>query len=267
MLHKIWKEKSPMKFPLTLCTLLIAASSVIAQIPSGPKQILHDFRSNSTTQPAKIPAATQKFVLSKVFRRYLSDSSKCNPNFNGNGANDYLKAARNAGQIAPSVIDSITGSFTAAGMTQTAYLISVSECGASHADNFGSDRVAIFAGQQLVADLDVDFKNTFLHKTDLNGDGIDEFLMSSGYMNQGELTESAALLSFQGGHLTVIQDLETVTQNSCGSGYPGSSAKAAVISIGTAMPGKMPRLQSDNYQSPCRTAKKWKFLSSGKMPG
>jgi hypothetical protein len=75
------------------------------------------------------------------------------------------------------------------------------------------------------------------------------------------------LLSFQGGHLTVIHDFETVTQDSCASGYPASSAKAAVISIGAAVPGQMPKLQVDNYQSSCRSAKKWKFLSSGKMPG
>src|SRR6476660_6526065 len=96
-------------------------------------------------------------VLSKGFRKYLSDSQKCNPQFEANGNDNYLAAARKAGQIAPSIIDSTTGSFTAAGQTQTAYLISVSECGASHADNFGTSRLAIFSGQQLVADVDTDF--------------------------------------------------------------------------------------------------------------
>ena len=169
--------------PLLILSLFAIASVIsIAQKSTTPKETLYDFRANNKTTPIKIPPATQKMVLSKVFRKYLSDSAKCNPQFEASGSDNYLAAARKAGQIAPSIIDSTTGSFTAAGQTQTAYLISVSECGASHADNFGSDRVAIFAGQQLVADLDVDFRSSFARKTDLNVDGIDELLMTSGYM-------------------------------------------------------------------------------------
>ena len=126
--------------------------------------------------------------------------------------------------------------------------------------------MAIFAGQQLVADLDVDFRSSFARKTDLNVDGIDELLMTSGYMNQGTLTEGAALITFQGGRLNVIQDFETVTEDSCGSGFPGSAAKASVISYGTVPLGKMPKLQQDNYASTCRNVKRWRFISSGKMP-
>ena len=247
-----------------LLTLAVLTSS--AQKSTTPKQTLYDFRIDNKITPAKITPATQKMVLSKVFRKYLTDGSKCNPNFNGNGSDDYLGAARKAGQMAPSIIDSATGSFTAAGQTQTAYLISVSECGASHADNFGSDRVAIFSGQQLIADFDVDFRSSFAKRTDLNGDGIEELLMTSGYMGQGTLTESAALVSFQGGHLNVIHDFEQVTENSCASGFPGSGAKAAVISYVVPAPGTMPKLQQDNYASSCRNVKRWKFVSTGKMP-
>lgn len=257
-----------MKTLLTLLVLVLLMNTAIAQKTATPRQVLHDFRVNNTTQPPKISNALQRSVLSKVFRKYLSDAQKCNPQFDASGSDNYLAAARRAGQIAPSIIDSITGSFTAAGQTQTAYLISVSECGASHADNFGSDRVAIFAAQQLIADLDVDFRSSFISKTDLNGDGIDELLMTSSYMNQGTLTESAALLSFENGRLHVLQDFETVTEDSCGSGFPGSSARVSVISISTpaAPPGKMPKLQQDNYVATCRNVKKWRFLSSGKMP-
>jgi hypothetical protein len=253
--------------PLLILSLFAFASAIsVTQKSTTPKQTLYDFRADNKTTPAKISSATQKMILSKVFRKYLSDSQKCNPQFEGSGSNNYLAAARKAGQIAPSIIDSTIGSFTAAGQTQTAYLISVSECGASHADNFGSDRVAIFAGQQLIADLDVEFRSTFARKTDLNGDGIDELLMTSGYMNQGTLTQGAALVTFQGGRLKVFQDFETVAEDSCGSGFPGSAAKASVISYGTAAPGNMPKLQQDNYASSCRNVKRWRFISSGKMP-
>ena len=254
-----------MKPLLLVSAILLVCLTTNAQKTATPKQVLHDFRPNSTTQPSKISPATQRSVLSKVFRKYLSDESKCNPKFNGSGGGDYLKAARDAGQIAPSIIDSVTGSFTAPGQTQTAYLISVAECGASHADNFGTDRVAIISGQQLVAEFDVDFKSSFVRKTDLNADGVDELLMTSSYMGQGTLTESAALVTFQGGRFSVIEDFATVTEDSCASGFPGSTAKASVISYSTAAPGKMPKLQLDNYESACRNTKRWKFVSTGKM--
>jgi hypothetical protein len=213
-----------MKILLAICTLALSFTSAFAQKPV--KQILYDFRKDDIIQPAKIPSAVQKAVLSKIFRKYLNDASRCNPNFNGNGADDFLKAARNAGQMAPSIIESVTGSFTAGGLTQTAYLISVSECGASHADNFGSDRVAIFNGPQLVADFDADFKSSFLQKLDLDGDGIEELLMSSAYTNQGTTTASAALVNFKGGKWNVLEDFGQVSEDACASGFPGGNRQS-----------------------------------------
>jgi hypothetical protein len=209
---------------------------------------------------------TQRAVLSKVFRKYLTDDSKCNSGFDLN-SNDYLKAARNAGQIAPSIVDMATGSFTAAGQSQTAYIISVNECNASHADNFGTKRIAIFAGQQLIADLDIDFHSSIVRKTDLDADGIDELLMSTDDMAQGVLTGMATLFSFQGGRVKVLEDFGTVLEDSCASQSPGSNARAALLSIVPATPGKMPKIRSDIYSSSCRSgAKRWKFVVTGKMP-
>ncbi|MEP6636660.1 MAG: hypothetical protein ABJB97_08025, partial [Acidobacteriota bacterium] len=161
--------------------------------------------------------------------------------------------------------DMATGSFTAAGQAQTAYVIAVSECNASHADNFGTNRVAIFAGQQLVADLDVDFKSSIERKIDLDGDGIDELLMTSGDMHQGILTEVAALLDFSNGRLRVIEDLGTVTEDSCASEMPGSSSKASVVSVIGGAPGRFTKLRVDNYEASCRKGKRWRLVSTGKM--
>jgi hypothetical protein len=204
-------------------------------------------------------------VLSKIFRRYLSDESKCNPQFDASGSADPLKAARNAGQMVPSIVDMASGSFTAPLQTQTAYVISVSECNASHEDNFGTTRIAIFSGPQLVADVDADFKSSIVRRTDLDGDGMDELLMLSGDMHQGTLTEMAALLDFQNGRLRVVEDFGVITEDSCASGMPGSSAKASVVSMSATVPGKMPKLKIDNYGASCRTTKRWRFLSTGKM--
>jgi hypothetical protein len=165
--------------------------------------------------------------------------------------------------MVPSVTDVVQGSSTAAGQTQTAYIISVSECFASHADNFGSQRIAIFSGPTLITDVDLDFKSNVLRKTDLDGDGINELLMSSGYMNQGILTESAALLGFKDGRVNVIQDFGQVSEDSCASGLPDSGANASVVSTITELV-KMPRFQIDKYSSSCRKPHRWKLVSTGK---
>ena len=130
-------------------------------------------------------------VLSKMFKKYLNDSNKCDSNFSAGDAKDYLAAARKAGQIVPSIVAVTQGSFTKAGQTQTAYVVDVAECNAAHVDNYGSKRIAFFSGDQLVADVDVNFRDTIVKKTDLNADGVDELLMSSSYMGQGELVDLA----------------------------------------------------------------------------
>jgi hypothetical protein len=256
---------------LILLLLGLIVTGLVAQkrifpTPQKPKQVLFDFRVERTGAPPKIPFATQKTMLSKVFPKYLTDEAQCNPEFDASSSNDRLEAARNAGQIVPSIVDMATGSFTAPGKPETLYVISVSECNASHAENFGTKRVAIFSGEQLIADVDVDFKSSIVHKTDLNGDGIDELLMTSGDMNQGTLIEMAALVDFQNERFRVIEDFGTVIEDSCASGIPGSVSKASVLSFSDAAPGKMPKFRIDNYQANCRNPKRWRFLSTGKMP-
>jgi hypothetical protein len=250
----------PLILALTLATFAIQNPALQKR-----KQVLVDFRTPQTGSAVRISAATQRTVLSKVFRRYLTDEAQCSAQIDASGEVDALAAARKAGQIVPGIEDIVSGSFTAAGQTQTAYVISVSECNASHADNFGTKRIAIFSGQQLVADIDIDFKRNIARKTDLNSDGIDELLMTGGDMNQGTIIEVAALLSFQGARLRVIEDFGMVVENSCAAAMAGSAVKASVISISDVVPGQMPKIKMDNYQSSCRATKRWRFLSTGKM--
>ena len=250
------------KTPFVLLLLVLTSPVLMAQ---NKRQVLFDFRVSSAAAFPKIPAATERHVLSKVFRRYLTDENKCNQQFDAGGDVDRLRAARNAGQIVPSILDMAQGSFTRKGVLETAYVISVSECHASHAENFGTKRLAIFAGQQLVADMDVDFKSSVVSQTDLNGDGINELLMTTGDMAQGTLIEIAALMDFETGKVRVIEDLGTVVEDSCASGNPGSSSKRSVVSVVGGERGKFPRLRVDNYEAGCRKTKRWRFVSTGPM--
>ena len=251
----------------TIFFILAITSSVIAQRPSAQKNrdMLFDFRKEPPASAVKIPAATQRTVLTKVFRRYLTNQDKCKSDFAGSSSDDYLAAARKAGMMVPSITDMITGSFTAAGQTQTAYLISVSECNASHADNFGTTRLAIFSGPQFVADVDTDFMSFIVRKIDLDGNGIDELLMNSSYMGQGNLTEMATLASFENGRRHVLNDFGSVVEDSCAAAMPGSNSKAAVIYTSAFAPGLKPTFTQENYVASCRNPRRWKLFSKGKM--
>ena len=229
------------------------------------RQLLVDFRNDHASTPFRITQAAQRAVLSKLFRRYLTDQNQCKADFDASNGDDRLAAARKAGQIVPDISAMATGSFTAAGQTQTAYVISVNECNATHADNFGTKRVAIFSAQQLVADVDSDFMREIVRKTDLNGDGIDELLMKSGDMAQGTLIEMATLVSFQNGRRSVLQEFGTVVEDACASGFRGSNSKASVLYVPTGASGTMPKIIQDNYVAGCRNVKRWRFTSTGTM--
>jgi hypothetical protein len=238
----------------TLLILLLAFTPLWQKQP--PHQVLYDFRNERTTQPQKISPATERDVLSKVFRRYLINPNRCKADFDA--GEEYLAGARRAGQIVPDVAEVVTGSFTAAGQTETAYLIFVNECNASHADNFGSKRLAIFSGSRLVGDIDLDFRSGIVLKTDLDKDGINELLMTSGDMHQGEMIETAALLSFQNGRMRVVQDFGTVVEDNCASLRPGSAAKAKVLYLTNAAPGQMPRITVAHFAAGCGNVRRWR---------
>jgi hypothetical protein len=239
---------------IPMLLVLLFAVSAFAQRPKP--QVLFDFRPDHITAKLRITGAAQREVLSTVFKRYLNDANKCKST--SAAGDDYLAAARRAGQIVPEIAQMVMGSFTAAGQNETAYVIFVNECNASHADNFGTKRVAIFSGPKLVADVDVDFRGSIAVKTDLDSDGIDELLMTSGDMAQGELVEMAALLSFKNGRMRVIQDFGTVVDDTCASATPGSTAKAAVLTVTNAAPGQMPKIKADNYVAACTRVKRWR---------
>jgi hypothetical protein len=237
-------------------SLLLLFFFTFPQATKPQRQVLFDFRLDHVNKPPKITPATQRDVLSKVFRRYLTDANRCK---HGTvEGDDYLAQARKAGQIVPQIAEMATGSFTGRGQTETAYVIFVNECTASHADNFGTKRVAIFQGAKLVADIDVDFRGSIMLKTDLDHDGMDELLMTTGDMAQGTFVEMASLLSFENGRVRVIQDFGTVVNDSCASMEPGSGSKAAVLSIPNGAPFSMPKIKVDYYGTSCTKVKRWR---------
>ena len=115
-----------------------------------------------------------------------------------------------------------------------------------------------------MADVDAEFAKTIVRKTDLNSDGVDELLMTTGDMAQGTLIEMATLVSFQNGRRNLIQDFGAVVNDSCASGFPGSLAEASVVYISDVVPGTMPTITQENYSSDCRRTKRWRLVSRGR---
>ncbi|MGB7922127.1 MAG: hypothetical protein WCF57_02660 [Pyrinomonadaceae bacterium] len=233
------------------------------------KQALYDFRRQTRGNFPRLAPAAERRILSAVFNSYLKEANECRNVENLPDSNDYLAAARKAGQFVPDVVAMATGSFTVAGERQTAYIISVNECNASHADNNGTKRLAVFSGQKLVADVDTDFKREILRTTDLNNDGVNELLLGGGDMNQGIEVGVAALVDLQDGKLRMIKDFGKTEENSCASGLSDSNAMASVIFYIPSTSGKMPDFHVDNFRAKCLPNDKlarWQFLSSGPMP-
>ncbi|HEX8649512.1 MAG TPA: hypothetical protein VF708_01630 [Pyrinomonadaceae bacterium] len=235
---------------------------------SGAEQqrVLYDFRRlPQIKQPVLTPVERRK-ILSAVFSSYLKSADECKSVDESSG--DYLAAARKAGQIVPDVVSMATGSFTASGERQMAYIISVSECNASHADNFGTKRLAIFSGEKLVADVDTDFQRRILRTLDLNSDGVNELLLVGGDINQGIAVDVASLVDFQAGQLRTIKDFKMIREDACESGLSDSNVRASVIHYSVAVKGQMPEFRVENYRARCLSngrLGKWTFLSSGEM--
>ena len=250
-----------MKKLIAVTALSIAACTQVGAQASKPK--LFDFRLQARNNPPRTTPGIDRKILRAVFPKYLSDERNCKQDVDTTGSGDYLAAMRKAGEIVPSILDVSLGSFTAAGQEQTAYLISVGGCNASHADNFGSKRLAIFAGNKLVLDIDANFKSGILKKTDLNLNGVDELLMFGGDMHQGIIIETAALYELQGMKLVVLQDFQKVYENSCASLATGSGIEASVIFLPQAKSGQMPAFEVENYRSGCGRTKRWRLTSKG----
>ena len=166
---------------------LISISTCVQVAAQSKRSALFDFRTRTRNNPPRITAATSKKVLDALFPKYLSEPRYCKADVETSGAEDYLAAMRKAGQVVPSILDQASGAFTAPGENQIAYVISVGECEASHADNFGSKRLAIFSGNKLVLNEDLNFKSGILKTIDLDANGINELLLLGGDMHQGIL--------------------------------------------------------------------------------
>ena len=159
----------------------------------------------------RLPRAEKKRILDRLFGRYLTDTKQCPYNTND------LARSRKAGDFVPEPFEVATGAFTAARASQKLYLVTNGECGATHADNFGSVTLAVFEGDTVVAQANTWGGSAIQDVLDLDGDGKEEILLSSGFTNMGETIESVKLVRFDGTDLVTVKDFGKVYEDECGT--------------------------------------------------
>ena len=226
---------------------------------AGATQVLLDFRKPYKGRPSpKLSPAAQEKILSTIFPAYLKAGETCRDDVYG------IEEARRLGQINPDIEDSISGSFTAPGVKQIAYIINVGECNASHAEGFGTKRLVIFENQKLVANVDTDQHSGIIQISDLDQDGINELLLYGAAMGQGTSVEAATLVDFHDGKYRVIHDFGQIRYDSCGSGLKKSSMSALAVFYAPSVKGEFPEFRTDVYRANC--GGKFRYLTTGKLP-
>lgn len=149
-------------------------------------------------------------VLRALFPRFHTNEAQCRDA-------GSLENARIRGEIVPRVAAAVAGSFTAPRAQETLYLVSVGECFASHAENFGTQRLAVFRNGTIVANALADGSEYIARVADFDGDSQDELVMTGGFTNQGVTEGWATLKEFRGANLSVIADFGKVYEDTCGS--------------------------------------------------
>ncbi|MDT5062549.1 MAG: eukaryotic-like serine/threonine-protein kinase [Acidobacteriota bacterium] len=245
---------------------------------AGAKDVFYDWRKTESFKPATVDKELEKRIIEAVTKTHHEKppptpqpSPQGSPQ-TGENQNPEERPWFLPDEMANAVITGVsTGSFTAAGLQQTAYLIDTRS--GSHADNFGPKYLAIFNGETYVADFPVTNLSLILQASDLNHDGINELLLGYSYTQMGELQEWAKLVQVSQGKLRIIRDFGTTYRSTCGS--ENNSDKGIDSAVGFYAPtaaNQMPDFRVDNYRAACPAEgaeiapEQWKYTSTGKLP-
>jgi hypothetical protein len=236
--------------PSASATVAAPSSSAVA----GAKEIVvyegGSIRSNSGVRslvgPDALVAEAEHALFERVFGagRYLRDAAACR------GDSPNLEAARLAGDFAPRALEVVDGAFTKAGAKQRAYLLHNAECGATHADNFGTATLAVFEGEQVVARANLPGGASIAGVFDLDGDGVRELLVTFGFTNMGEHVESASLRRFEGERLVELRDFGQVESSSCESEIAPKAQEVTTVRA-IVRPGAPPEFRTETKRSAC----------------
>jgi hypothetical protein len=86
---------------------------------------------------------------------------------------------------------------------------------------------------------------------DLDGDGQNELVMTSGFMSQGIIVVSARLSRFDHDQLVDVKTFGQVMESACGTGQPDSQSKVSIVRA-LVHPGKPLEFAVEQKTEPCR---------------
>jgi hypothetical protein len=183
-------------------------------------------------------------VLSSAFPSYISDPGQCKP--------------AQPRQVVASVLGAVEGSFTAAGLKQTAYLVAAAECGPPSA--IATRRLLVFTAGALTANVEAPIGQAILGAYDLDGDRKQELLLEESGIGSGEIIRVARLVEFDKDKLATVEDFGRIYDNTCDAGVPSKSVRASVLYYLPPPAGQKARFIVELYRAACPPAgqaKQW----------
>ncbi len=197
------------------------------------KTVLYDFR-DALRSPHQPDAQTARQVLTAMFPASASGGRKCRP-----------------GELAPTILDETQGSFTAAGLKQTVYLIDAGECGRKAAST--TRRLAVFTGGKIAANVETPMGTAILGAYDLNRDGKNELLLEADGGGRGstERIKTAKLVEFDKDRLAPVEEFGEVYADACSGSLSTKSLTARTVYYLPPPAGQKARFSVEVYRSPC----------------
>jgi S1-C subfamily serine protease/tRNA A-37 threonylcarbamoyl transferase component Bud32 len=247
---------------------------------AGAKDVLYDWRKPDPVPRPQIAKELEQKIITEVARAHREKqpqaptpqtSPQASPPTEGEQSKDESLWQKLEDEMSSATVSAMAeGSFTAAGLKQTAYIIDTHS--GSPADNDGPKYLAIFSGDAYVTDYPVPNLSLILKTYDLNRDGTNELLLGYYYMQMGQVLEWAKLVQVSQGQLRTIKDFGTTYASFCDAGLaaennPGMTA--SVVFQAPAPSGQTPEFRVDNYKAACASegvSAQWRYAPEAKLP-
>jgi hypothetical protein len=150
-----------------------------------------------------------------------------------------------------SVLGHAKGAFTKAGVNEHLYLVDLTDYdSASHADWQGDELLVIVASGGVTT-VKVRGMTSIGRISDLNGDGVNELLLTGTFSHQGTSYSLAKLAYVSGGQVVTVRDFGEISMNSCG-GLPFATQESWIARIDvTLRPNDWPVFKVTKRSQPC----------------
>jgi hypothetical protein len=212
-------------------------SPVAPPVPSGPTpkhwKVLLDLREERSAGRGSPPDREAETVLKQVF----ADSE------------GRLKLGEECAdeKFRPGVVSSARGAFTAPHARQVVYLINEGWCNVPESPS----RLAVFQGGKMV--VNAENVGIFLDKlTDLDGDGVQELVVSWYSARFGAGMTGTSLVRVSGDEVDVIKDFGQSRTSICEMALEEKGVEAKVLYYVPGPAGTMPvEFHDEDYAAPC----------------